>query len=174
MKGRQSTMFSTIIHSETYPIKFATFSWTWHCILWLPKLAWTRNMHIIVSSSPNALSAGRHSTLHVPDLIGKRYLVMRRRFYSLLSEVYILKGTFIRKGMTGMKNTTTSQPSTAPPPSHLTGQGCHPAPIDFFAIAQNTPMIESWILAYLTFDSSRILWHQPHFQVRSGHWPMTS
>ena len=81
---------------------------------------------------PNALSAGRHSTLHVPDLIGKRYLVMRRRFYSLLSEVYILKGTFIRKGMTGMKNTTTSQPSTATPPQPPDGAGVSPRPHRFF------------------------------------------
>ena len=61
-EGRQSTMFSTIIHSETYPIKFATFFWTWLCILWLPKLAWTRNIRIIVSSSltPWALGGTAH------------------------------------------------------------------------------------------------------------------
>ena len=55
-----------------------------------------------------------------------------------------MKGTFIRKGMTGMHNTTTSPPST-PPPSQLTGRGVTPRapPIEFFAIAQSTSKIES-------------------------------
>ena len=48
-KCRKSTMFSTLFHSEIYPIEFATFFCTRQRLVWLPKLAWTRNIHIRVS-----------------------------------------------------------------------------------------------------------------------------
>ena len=83
---------------------------------------------------PNALSAGRHSTLHVHDLPYRQKIsyYAPNVLFSLKRSIHIFwKAHSLGRVWQAWRIPTLST-LYAPPPSQLTGQGCHPAPHIFF------------------------------------------